>query len=734
MVLTALLQQFLDNFGKPVSALGHLLIIVNLEPTLKAQLCPVLLSLLGSLSISLAAEQRYEDLLKCYEEILGVYGDNEVVLNNIGSQLYRFSHLKESRLYLQKACEVNPCYLPAFRNLQNVTNVLVERWHFRMLNDTVRNETFRAAIVKRAGKAAPTAIDIGTGTGLLSLYLKQSGAEYVFACDYSSVMTYIAQQVFDANLPPKSVMMVNKLSTDMRIPNDIPFRCSLVVTETMDSGLLGEHLLSTLDHAWDHLLLPPAPSLPRVIPSSATVFGTPIQSNKIARKNRLLSPCRSSETCTEHLDWSGLSVRQIKSEPYDTENLYVDDCRYLSEPVELFSFNFNDPQEIKQRLRGEIEKSIEITFTQSGYLDAIAVWFEANLDDDLKITTSPLSSDHCTSWHHAIFPCDSNHVVVDSKATLVCKCDRGVLNVRMDCDISANQSVISLDESVIRFLNSPSYLSALSTAVTCISLDGIPINRVIDMSLFPHQGLLLSKNSESKLLAINDLPIHLIKKLIKRNKIKSELVTRQTICDIDRANDLAAEEKYDLLIVNFIESRGEISQDLVKLTEEVIDKFLKPDGAIIPQKTEIWGQLVSSTQLINENRVTNPRLESEFVLNKFINEYRVSTHLDVNMKEVDFQPLSEPFLIGSIPTRQMYSKDNLTWEVKVPVIHGGQLQAIFYWFNTVLYGDVSYSSASDDSFASQAAEVLPGDIPVSSSDIVILKCLYSYGVIKLDVV
>uniref|UniRef100_A0A146M1D5 Uncharacterized protein n=1 Tax=Lygus hesperus TaxID=30085 RepID=A0A146M1D5_LYGHE len=605
-----------------------------------------------------------------------------------------------------------------------------------MLNDTVRNETFRAAIVKRAGKAAPTAIDIGTGTGLLSLYLKESGAEYVCACDYSSVMTFIAQQVFDINLPPKSVLMVNKLSTDMRIPADIPFRCSLVVTETMDSGLLGEHLLSTLDHAWDHLLLPPSPSMPRVIPSGATVFGTPIQSNKIARKNRLLPACRSSEACGEQLDWSGLSVRQIKSEPYDTENLYTDaGCRYLSDPVELFSFNFNDPQEIKQRLRSEIEKSVKVKFSQSGYLDAIAVWFEANLDNDLKITTSPLSEDHCTSWHHAIFPCDSNYVVADTEAVLVCKCDRGVLNVRMDCDISANQSVIPLEESVIRFLNSPSYLSALGKAIARVCSDGLSVSRVIDMSLFPHQGLLLSKNLESKLLAINDLPNHLIKKLVKRNKIKSELVSRKTFCETERAkNDLAMEEKYDLLIVNFVESRGEISQDLVKMTEEVIGKFLKPNGTIIPCKTEIWGRLVSSTQLVNENRVTNPRLETEFVLNKFINEYRVSTHLDVNMKEVDFEPLSEPFLIASIPTRQMYSKDNLSWEVKVPIIQDGRLQAALYWFNTALYNDVTYSTSSDDSFASQAAEVFSEDIPVSSSDIVILKCLYSYGVIKLDVV
>ena len=35
----------------------------------------------------------------------------------------------------------------------------------------------------------------------------------------------------------------------------LTFRVSLLVTETFDAGLLGEHVISTLDHAWHHLLM-----------------------------------------------------------------------------------------------------------------------------------------------------------------------------------------------------------------------------------------------------------------------------------------------------------------------------------------------------------------------------------------------------------------------------------------------------------------------------------------------
>jgi len=73
------------------------------------------------------------------------------------------------------------------------------------------------------------------------------------------------------------------------------FRVSLVVTETVDSGLLGEGILQSLVHAWDHLLLPPGSkgqvaNVGRVVPDAAGVWIVPIECIHIARKYRLLNP------------------------------------------------------------------------------------------------------------------------------------------------------------------------------------------------------------------------------------------------------------------------------------------------------------------------------------------------------------------------------------------------------------------------------------------------------------
>lgn len=69
-------------------------------------------------------------------------------------------------------------------------------------------------------------------------------------------------------------------------------RVSLVVTETVDAGLLGEGILQSLIHAWEHLLLPPrsedqVANVGKVVPEAAGIWVVPIECLHIARKYQL---------------------------------------------------------------------------------------------------------------------------------------------------------------------------------------------------------------------------------------------------------------------------------------------------------------------------------------------------------------------------------------------------------------------------------------------------------------
>ena len=68
-----------------------------------------------------------------------------------------------------------------------------------------------------------------------------------------------------------------------------------MVTEIVDAGLLGEHIVPTLRHAWKELLLPPAASSSsscdhtpcgHVIPSAATIYATAIECVEIRKKSQ----------------------------------------------------------------------------------------------------------------------------------------------------------------------------------------------------------------------------------------------------------------------------------------------------------------------------------------------------------------------------------------------------------------------------------------------------------------
>jgi hypothetical protein len=77
--------------------------------------------------------------------------------------------------------------------------------------------------------------------------------------------------------------------TDRPIDGRTKFCCRvpLVVTETVDVGLLGEGIVPTVRHAWKELLRAKRSASPgKVIPSTATVYGCLIECEHVRRHSR----------------------------------------------------------------------------------------------------------------------------------------------------------------------------------------------------------------------------------------------------------------------------------------------------------------------------------------------------------------------------------------------------------------------------------------------------------------
>nr|POE57388.1 protein arginine n-methyltransferase 1.6 [Quercus suber] len=155
-----------------------------------------------------------------------------------------------------------------------------------MLNDSPRNKAFRQAIDKTVTQPCHV-IDIGAGTGLLSMMAaramcngdssttcrRSSGSSstegMVTACESYLPMVKLMRKVARLNGMERKIKVFNKRSDELQVGVDIPSRADILVSEILDSELLGEGLIPSLQHAHDMLLV----ENPQTVPYRATTYG-----------------------------------------------------------------------------------------------------------------------------------------------------------------------------------------------------------------------------------------------------------------------------------------------------------------------------------------------------------------------------------------------------------------------------------------------------------------------------
>lgn len=88
------------------------------------------------------------------------------------------------------------------------------RWHFKMLNDKKRNESYERAIVTMVERGYKNVVDIGAGCGLLSLYAVKNPEAQVVAIEENKTLANICSKVVVEN-KIKNLKVINSHSTDI---------------------------------------------------------------------------------------------------------------------------------------------------------------------------------------------------------------------------------------------------------------------------------------------------------------------------------------------------------------------------------------------------------------------------------------------------------------------------------------------------------------------------------------
>ncbi|KAM4834469.1 protein arginine N-methyltransferase 9 [Thomomys bottae] len=399
------------DFG---TAYAHYLLVLSLAPELKDGVKETFQYTLFKWAEELDALNRIQDLLSCYEQALELFPDDEVICNSMGEHLFRMGFRDEAAGYFHKAVKLNPEFNDAKENFYRVANWLVERWHFIMLNDTRRNLAYNAAIQKAVCSGSKSVLDIGAGTGILSMFAKNAGAQLVYACELSKTMYELARDVVAANKMDTGIKLLHMKSLDIEIPKHIPERVSLVVTETVDAGLFGEGIVESLIHAWEHLLLPSktkgengnCETYGKVIPANAVIYGIAVECAEIRRHHRVLVKDVAAIHLPPNVKFQSPAYSSLDTEdtvePYTTEKMSRISGGYLAltECFEIMKVDFNNLQELKS-LATKTPGKISIPAVKEGTLDAIVVWFVLQLDEVHSLSTGP-GEDTC--WEQAVYP------------------------------------------------------------------------------------------------------------------------------------------------------------------------------------------------------------------------------------------------------------------------------------------------------------------------------------------
>lgn len=374
---------------------------------------PVQVAAINNLGIALKRRGQFEKALICFREAI-LHDPSFLDAHfNAGEILYQLDRMPEAEECFCEALRLDPQCGPAYaslaqtlhdqeqpdeamkiirlglRNLPHDEDLnfawrlqlssMVPAWHLPMINDEERNLAYDLAL-KRAMRPGDLVLEIGTGSGIVSMMAARAGAGHVVTCEVLPTIADAARDIISANGYGDKITVITKKSTQLKLGTDLPEKADLFVSELVNVGMLAPNMLPVIRHARENLVKPEG----RVVPEAAIVYGALLQCDHLARINPVKEIAGFDMSQMDRFRSPGYAVFDMASDPH----------RRLSDRFIALNFDFRiDMKEMDSH-------RLIVPVTESGLCHGVAFWFDLHMFEDIVYRSD--SQARTNHWKQAV--------------------------------------------------------------------------------------------------------------------------------------------------------------------------------------------------------------------------------------------------------------------------------------------------------------------------------------------
>eukprot|EP00934_Nitzschia_sp_Nitz4_P006177 Nitzschia sp. Nitz4//scaffold50_size126154//101663//103028//NITZ4_003700-RA/size126154-augustus-gene-0.130-mRNA-1//-1//CDS//3329553743//6167//frame0 len=269
--------------------------------------------------------------------------------------------------------------------------------HEEMLKDEVRTRTYEMAIMQNKHVFQDKIIlDVGCGTGILSMFAAKAGAKHVYAVDCSSIVEQ-ARQIVELNgLADKITIIKGKIEEiDLPVP-----QVDVIVSEWMGYFLLYESMLDTVLFARDKWLVKDGSGV--IFPDKAVMYIAALEDGHV-KSDRIdfwknvygfdMSPLKD------------IALREPVVDVVDSKAIVTDPVAFLH--LDILTCTKEDLV---------FSAPFELNVTRNDYVHGLVAYFECaftQVHKPIGFSTSPFC--RYTHWKQTIFYLEDNLTVCNGE-------------------------------------------------------------------------------------------------------------------------------------------------------------------------------------------------------------------------------------------------------------------------------------------------------------------------------